>query len=229
MVSGKEDLFTHYGLNEEIASISDRVVPLPGGGSLVFDYTEAMTVIDVNSGHYSTGSDREETSLATNREAALEIARQLRLRDIGGIIVADFIDMERKEEQEEILDLLRREFAMDRMKPRVMGMTALNLVEMTRMKARRNLFGTVYTTCPMCQGSGRVESPETVYVESGAAAQPLSRSCHGPQFGPFCSPSGRGMDSHPWDERHGTGIWCQDSLGFQSIIGRGCLYAPQCP
>lgn len=107
----------------------------------------------------------EETSLATNREAALEIARQLRLRDIGGIIVADFIDMERKEEQEEILDLLRREFAMDRMKPRVMGMTALNLVEMTRMKARRNLFGTVYTTCPMCQGSGRVESPETVYVE----------------------------------------------------------------
>lgn len=161
----KEDLFTHYGLNEEIASISDRVVPLPGGGSLVFDYTEAMTVIDVNSGHYSTGSDREETSLATNREAALEIARQLRLRDIGGIIVADFIDMERKEEQEEILDLLRREFAMDRMKPRVMGMTALNLVEMTRMKARRNLFGTVYTTCPMCQGSGRVESPETVYVE----------------------------------------------------------------
>lgn len=99
----KEDLFTHYGLNEEIASISDRVVPLPGGGSLVFDYTEAMTVIDVNSGHYSTGSDREETSLATNREAALEIARQLRLRDIGGIIVADFIDMERKEEQEEIL------------------------------------------------------------------------------------------------------------------------------
>lgn len=161
----KEDLFTHYGLNEEIASISDRVVPLPGGGSLVFDYTEAMTVIDVNSEHYSTGSDREETSLATNREAALEIARQLRLRDIGGIIVADFIDMERKEEQEEILDLLRREFAMDRMKPRVMGMTALNLVEMTRMKARRNLFGTVYTTCPMCQGSGRVESPETVYVE----------------------------------------------------------------
>ncbi len=161
----KEDLFTHYGLNEEIASISDRVVPLPGGGSLVFDYTEAMTVIDVNSGHYSTGSDREETSLATNREAALEIARQLRLRDIGGIIVADFIDMDRKEEQEEILDLLRREFAMDRMKPRVMGMTALNLVEMTRMKARRNLFGTVYTTCPMCQGSGRVESPETVYVE----------------------------------------------------------------
>jgi ribonuclease G len=179
---GEEDLFTFYGLDESIESISDRIVQLPGGGYLVFDYTEAMTVIDVNSGRYAKGSDREETSLATNREAAVEIARQLRLRDIGGIIVADFIDMDRAEEQEEILTLLRQQFASDKMKPKVMGMTHLNLVEMTRMKARRNLFGMLYATCPMCQGSGRVEAPETVYVEIRRrlralyARQSLSRS-----------------------------------------------------
>jgi ribonuclease G len=162
---GTEDLFTHYGLDDEIAAISDRIVWLPGGGYLVFDYTEAMTVIDVNSGHYAEGESREETSLRTNREAAVEIARQLRLRDIGGIVVADFIDMDTQEAQEEVLQLLKRAFASDKMKPRVLGFTRLNLVEMTRRKARRNLAGALYTTCPMCQGSGRVESPETVYVE----------------------------------------------------------------
>lgn len=162
---GREDLFSFYRLDKDIESLSDRVVWLPGGGYLVFDYTEAMTVIDVNSGKFSTGPDRDATSLATNREAAREIARQLRLRDIGGIIVADFIDMDREEEQAEILQILKREFASDKMKPKVIDLTHLNLVEMTRMKARKNLSSILYSTCPLCGGSGRVESPETVYVE----------------------------------------------------------------
>ncbi|WP_278673735.1 Rne/Rng family ribonuclease [Acidaminococcus fermentans] len=162
---GQEDLFSFYHLDKDIESLSDRVVWLPGGGYLVFDYTEAMTVIDVNSGKFSTGPDRDATSLATNREAAREIARQLRLRDIGGIIVADFIDMDREEEQAEILQILKREFASDKMKPKVIDLTHLNLVEMTRMKARKNLSSILYASCPMCGGSGRVESPETVYVE----------------------------------------------------------------
>ncbi|WP_317422940.1 Rne/Rng family ribonuclease [uncultured Acidaminococcus sp.] len=165
LYKGKEDLFTFYRLDEDIESLSDRVVWLPGGGYLVFDYTEAMTVIDVNSGKFSTGADRDATSMATNREAAREIARQLRLRDIGGIIVADFIDMDREEEQGEILQILKKEFAWDKMKPKVIDLTHLNLVEMTRMKARKNLSSILYTTCPMCGGSGRVEAPETVYVE----------------------------------------------------------------
>ena len=124
-----------------------------------------MTVIDVNSGRLTAGDSREETSLRTNREAAAEIARQLRLRDIGGIIVVDFIDMDTEAAREEVLQILKQEFALDRMKPRVLGFTRLNLVEMTRRKARRNLAGALYTVCPMCQGSGRVESPETVCVE----------------------------------------------------------------
>lgn len=165
LYSGTDDLFSSYQLDEEIESMSDRVVWLPGGGYLVFDYTEAMTVVDVNSGRYSGGGDRDETGMATNREAAVEIARQLRLRDIGGIIVADFIDMDTQEEQEEILQILRKEFASDKMKPKVIDITSLNLVEMTRMKARKNLASVLYSTCPTCRGSGRVLSPETVYVE----------------------------------------------------------------
>ena len=95
----------------------------------------------------------------------MQIARELRLRDIGGIIVADFIDMDTQEEQEEILQILRKEFASDKMKPKVIDITSLNLVEMTRMKARKNLASVLYSTCPTCRGSGRVLSPETVYVE----------------------------------------------------------------
>ena len=165
LYTGEEDLFTNYHLDEEIESMSDRIVWLPGGGYLVFDYTEAMTVIDVNSGKFSAGQDRDATSMTINREAAVEIAHQLRLRDIGGIIVADFIDMNSEDEQKEILQLLKQEFTSDKMKPKVMDITQLNLVEMTRMKARKNLASVLYTTCPMCRGSGRVESPETVYVE----------------------------------------------------------------
>lgn len=124
-----------------------------------------MTVIDVNSGKDAHGGSREETSFRTNREAAEEIPRQLRLRDIGGIIVADFIDMDTRDEQDAILQILKKGFATDKMKPKVMDITSLNLVEMTRMKARRNLSSVLYTTCPMCQGSGHVDAPETVYVE----------------------------------------------------------------
>lgn len=165
LYKGEEDLFSFYHLEEDIESISDRVVWLPGGGYLVFDYTEAMTVIDVNSGKFASAADRDATSMVTNREAAREIARQLRLRDIGGIIVADFIDMDSPAEQEEILQLLKHAFASDKMKPKVVGITHLNLVEMTRMKARKNLSSILYCTCPLCGGSGRVESPESVYVE----------------------------------------------------------------
>ncbi len=162
---GKEDIFSHYGLEESIASISDRQVWLESGGYLVFDYTEALTVIDVNSGKYQGEGNLAQTGMKINKEAAWEIARQLRLRDIGGIVLVDFIDMDSGEKQEELLQLLREAFAEDKMKPRVQDITALNLVEITRRKERQNLSTVLYTSCPICQGSGRVQSPETVYVE----------------------------------------------------------------
>ena len=114
------------------------------GGYLVIDYTEAMTVIDVNSGRYSGRENLEETIMQINREAAVEIARQLRLRDIGGIIVVDFIDMHTQEHQQEILQVLQQALSNDKMKPRVQDITVLNLVEITRKKARQNLSTVLY-------------------------------------------------------------------------------------
>lgn len=148
----QEDVFAYYGLREEIDTISDRRIDLSCGGYLVIDYTEAMTVIDVNSGRYSGRENLEETIMQINREAAVEIARQLRLRDIGGIIVVDFIDMHTQEHQQEILQVLQQALSNDKMKPRVQDITVLNLVEITRKKARQNLSTVLYAPCPICQG-----------------------------------------------------------------------------
>lgn len=161
----QEDVFAYYGLREEIDTISDRRIDLSCGGYLVIDYTEAMTVIDVNSGRYSGRENLEETIMQINREAAVEIARQLRLRDIGGIIVVDFIDMHTQEHQQEILQVLQQALSNDKMKPRVQDITVLNLVEITRKKARQNLSTVLYAPCPICQGGGRVQSRETVALE----------------------------------------------------------------
>ena len=161
----KTDVFSKFKLNKQIEGISDRQVWLECGGYLVFDYTEAMTVVDVNSGKYSGQETLEDTIMEINRQAAVEIARQLRLRDIGGIVVIDFIDMHTIEHQEEILSILRNTLSDDKMEPKVQDITKLNLVEITRKKARQNLSTILYSDCPTCQGSGRVQSPETIGVE----------------------------------------------------------------
>jgi ribonuclease G len=165
LYEGGEDIFRACGLGDALDSISDRRVDLPCGGYLVIDKTEAMTVIDVNSGSNSGKTSLEETSLETNREAAVEIAHQLRLRDIGGIIVADFIDMHTEDHKKEILQLLTESFQGDKMRPKVQDITVLNLVEITRKKSRQNLASVLYTPCPTCQGSGMVQAPETIAVE----------------------------------------------------------------
>lgn len=165
LYQGLEDIFAYNRLTEDIAAISDRQVPLPSGGYLVIDYTEAMTVIDVNSGKFSGRESLEETIMEINRQAAKEIARQLRLRDIGGIIVVDFIDMHTEEHKAEILAALQKSLSDDRMHPRVQEITLLNLVELTRKKSRQNLSSVLYTPCPVCSGSGRVQSRETLAFE----------------------------------------------------------------
>lgn len=159
------DIFSYFRLSDDIASISDRRIDLPSGGYLVIDYTEAMTVIDVNSGHFSGRENLAETVMQINREAADEIARQLRLRDIGGIIIIDFIDMAQPTKRDEILQILTRETAQDCTKTRVLGMTALNLVEITRKKARQSLYQVQFSPCDVCGGSGYLYSPETVAIQ----------------------------------------------------------------
>lgn len=165
MYRGLEDIFKYNGLEEDVASISDRQVQLPSGGYLVIDYTEAMTVIDVNSGKFSGRESLEETIMQINREAAVEIARQLRLRDIGGIIVVDFIDMHTESHKREILSVLQGALVGDKMRPKVQDITVLNLVEITRKKLRQNLSSVVYAPCPVCSGTGRVQNQLTLALE----------------------------------------------------------------
>ncbi len=165
LYQGLDDIFTYHKLSEDIAGISDRKVFLPSGGYLVFDYTEAMTVIDVNSGKFSGRENLEETIMEINRQAAAEIARQLRLRDIGGIIVVDFIDMHTEAHKTEILSALQKAMAGDRMHPKIQEISVLNLVELTRKKSRQNLSSVLYSPCPVCDGSGRVQSRETLALE----------------------------------------------------------------
>ena len=165
MYQGLEDIFSYCGQTEAVASISDRQGDLPNGGYIGFDYTEAMTVIDVNSGKFSGRENLEETIMEINRQAAVEIARQLRLRDIVGIIVVYFIDMHTEEHKAEILSVLQSALSGDKMHPKVQDITVLNLVEITRKKSRQNLSSVLYSPCPVCSGSGRVQSRETLALE----------------------------------------------------------------
>ena len=128
----------------------------------MIDQTEALTVIDVNTGKYIGGSNLEDTVLKTNIEAAKEIAKQLRLRDIGGIIIIDFIDMHEQEHQKMVLDTLKQALKRDRTKTTVVGMTGLGLIEMTRKKVRQELSSVMKIDCPHCDGTGKILSPESI-------------------------------------------------------------------
>ncbi|MCR4442424.1 MAG: Rne/Rng family ribonuclease [Peptococcaceae bacterium] len=161
-LSDTADLFAKYAVDHEIAQALRRKVWLKSGGYLVIDETEALTVIDVNTGKYTGSTDLADTVFRTNSEAAREIARQLRLRNIGGIIVIDFIDMQNSAHREEIISILEEELKKDKMKAHVLGITPLGLVEMTRKKARLSLSSIFEKTCPCCEGKGRVVSEETI-------------------------------------------------------------------
>lgn len=165
LYQGKEDIFSYYGLDDEMEKLGQRCVPLKCGGYIVIDKTEALTVIDVNTGKYVGQTNLSDTVFRTNLEAANQIARQIRLRDIGGIIIIDFIDMDKPEHQQEVLKKLEENLKHDRTKTQVLGITGLGLVEMTRKKSRQNIESMLYTECPCCQGRGRVKSPETVIID----------------------------------------------------------------
>lgn len=157
-----EPLFDLYRVDAQAAKALSRRVWLKSGGYLVFDYAEALTVIDVNTGKFVGKHSLSETVFHINCEAACEIARQLRLRDIGGIIVIDFIDMDLPEQREQLIALFRKELKKDRTKTNLVGLTGLGLVEMTRKKIHQPIYKQLQKTCPTCQGGGQIASEETV-------------------------------------------------------------------
>ncbi|MFL5542695.1 MAG: ribonuclease E/G, partial [Longimicrobiaceae bacterium] len=155
-------LFDAYDIESEIRDAFQRRVNLPSGGYIIVEPTEALVSIDVNTGRYTGKKDPEKTILKTNVDAAREIARQVRLRDVGGIIVCDFIDMESKQNREKVLQELRQHLARDRARTKAFQVSELGLIEMTRQRVRASLYHTQTGACPTCGGTGRIFTPETV-------------------------------------------------------------------
>lgn len=147
-------IFDSFKIEEQIKTLMGRKVPLHSGGYLILEHTEAMVVVDVNSGRYAKSKEQELNSLKTDLEAAREIARQLRLRDIGGIIVVDFIDLEEEKNRKKIFDELKKEFRRDRAKVTVLPMSDFGLVQITRQRVRQNILQAMKEVCPYCLGSG---------------------------------------------------------------------------
>ncbi len=165
LYDGKEPLFNKYKLDEEISRINQRQVPLKGGGSLVIDQTEALVAIDVNSGSFRTSGSAEDSAFKLNQIAAKEIARQLRLRDLGGVVVNDFIDMRRERYRRTVEHTLRDAVKRDRARTKILRTSPFGLIEMTRQRIRPSLKRSVYKECPGCVGSGLVKSAESMAIE----------------------------------------------------------------
>ena len=157
-----QPLFEKFDIEREIRDLFKARCDLPNGGSIVIQPTEALVSIDVNTGRYTGKKDPEKTILRTNLEAAREIARQVRLRDIGGIIVCDFIDMETRSNKERVLQELRQHLGRDRARTKAHAVSELGLVEMTRQRVRPSLWHSMTADCPTCTGTGRVFRPEVV-------------------------------------------------------------------
>jgi len=162
LYQNKTPLFSHYQIEKQIETAYQRVVNLPSGGSIVIDRTEALVSIDINSAKATGGKDIEETAFNTNLEAAEEIARQLRLRDIGGLIVIDFIDMVSLQNQREITNRLREALRSDRARIRIGNITRFGLLEMSRQRIRPTLGEAIQVTCPRCDGQGSIRSTNSL-------------------------------------------------------------------
>jgi ribonuclease E len=165
LYEGREPLFHKYNLDEEIAKINQRHVPLKGGGSLVIDQTEALVAIDVNSGNFRTDGSAEDSAYQLNQTAAKEIARQLRLRDLGGVVVNDFIDMRKERNRRGVERTLRDAVKRDRARTKILRTSPFGLIEMTRQRIRPSIKRSVYKECPSCGGSGLVKSAESMAIE----------------------------------------------------------------
>jgi ribonuclease E len=178
LYEGKEPLFHKYKIESEIAKIYQRKVPLREGGSIVIDQTEALVAIDVNSGSFRKDDNADETAYQLNMAAAREIARQLRLRDLGGVIVNDFIDMRRERHRRGVERALHDAMKRDRARTKVLRTSPFGLIEMTRQRIRPSLKTAVYGDCPCCSGRGVVKTAESMAIE---AVRVLQLASHAPR------------------------------------------------
>uniref|UniRef100_A0A7C2NXS1 Ribonuclease G n=1 Tax=Schlesneria paludicola TaxID=360056 RepID=A0A7C2NXS1_9PLAN len=165
LFEGKDPLFNMYGIEQEITKMHSRHVPMQGGGSIVIDQTEALVAIDVNSGNYRADDDAEENAYRVNLRAVNEISRQLRLRDLGGVIVCDFIDMREERHRRGVERALHEAVQRDRARTKVLRISPFGLIEMTRQRIRPSLRRSVYEDCPCCHGTGQVKTAESMAID----------------------------------------------------------------
>lgn len=186
-VRTEEPIFEAFKVEDQIKELFAKRVPMKSGGHIVIEHTEAMVVIDVNSGKYAASKDQEMNSLRTDLEAAREIARQLRLRDIGGLIVIDFIDLEDEKNRKKVYDELKKEFRKDRAKVSILPMSDFGLAQITRQRVRQNIMQALNETCPVCMGTGLLTKKSHLIHEidewlgkykSGAPHRSITIKCH---------------------------------------------------
>ena len=162
---GSVNIFEHYGLERQLADAFARKVPLKSGGYLVIDETEALIAVDVNTGHYKGKGSQEESILEVNLEAVEEVARQLRLRNIGGLVILDLIDMKSRKHQKQVYRALKDALKRDRARTNVLEISELGLLEMSRQRQDQSILSMLTSNCPFCQGHGVVKSPMAISIE----------------------------------------------------------------
>ena len=180
--NGERPLFDLYGVEDEIQKSLSKRVDLKSGGYLIIDQTEALTTVDVNTGGFVSGRTFDDTIFRTNLEAALAIARQLRLRNLGGIIIVDFIDMDSEEHRHAVLAEFKKALARDRTRMTVNGFTALGLVVMTRKRTRESLAHVLCEACPTCEGRGQLKTAQTVCYEILREILRAARQCDAKEY-----------------------------------------------
>jgi ribonuclease G len=189
----KDPVFEVYGIEIEIAKLSQKKIWLKSGGYIVLDYTEALTVIDVNTGRYLGKKELEDTILRTNLEAVKEITYQVRLRNIGGIIIVDFIDMERKESRDMVFQALVDILKKDRIKTFAYPISEIGLVQITRKRTRHNIVSLLTEVCPSCDGSGYIKSKYTVCYEVLRELRSFCKKDEGKKINVFLAPEVAGL------------------------------------
>ncbi len=219
-----EPIFSRYEIEQQTERALRPQVWLPHGGWINIEPTEALTVIDVNTGKFTGSGSLQETVLRTNLEACDEIARQLRLRGIGGIIVVDLIDMDKQRHRAQVTSAFRKAFASDRMRTRIMHITPLGLVEMTRKRTGDSLAQQLQTECPWCNGRGRVLSPETVALRAIADLRAQVRGNGAKDYALFAAPAVALTLVGPHGEEARR---LEEELGAQLFIRTGEHFHPE--
>jgi ribonuclease G len=212
---GERPIFDLYGVEDEVQKALERKVPLKSGGYLIIDPAEAMSTIDVNTGAFVGHRNLEETIFKTNLEAAVTIARQLRLRNLGGIIIIDFIDMEDEEHQRQVLRTLEKQLERDHAKTNMLGITELGLVQMTRKRTRESLEQVLCEPCSSCQGRGKLKTPETICYE---IFRELLREARAYQAGAYLVLANQKVIDRLLDEESGN------VADLESFIGRSIKF-----